>query len=224
MVDLVDIAANNLSAVASLVSAMLAAAVAVLVLVLNQAYARRQQRVQFLQPKLEELYLLLNDVTERNVRIFKLLAGTVAGDLASKSKLNQMDDLNAYGLLTAKKMIMLVRLYFPELTRIHQLLFAAERELSQKIWSLSVGEPVSLEEILDASGRVGHMSSLMEKEMVVNQGRLLKASFLPAWYRRSSQREVQNVPPPPAGPPMTFKHGPSGPIFENAWSCSPDRL
>jgi hypothetical protein len=75
---------QNPSAGAALVSACIAAVVSILVLVLNQAYTRRQHRVQLLQPKLEDLYLLVNEVAERNARVFKLLAGAVAGDLESK--------------------------------------------------------------------------------------------------------------------------------------------
>jgi hypothetical protein len=125
-----------------------------------------------------------------------------------------MDDLDVYGHLTAKKMMMLVRLYFPKLSRILQFLFAAERDLNQRTWSLSLGEAVSLEEVLDASGRVGHMLRLMEQEMVVNLGRLLKACFWPTWYRTSSRHDMQNVPSPPVGYPIRFKHGSTGPIFE----------
>jgi hypothetical protein len=55
-------------------------------------------------------------------------------------KLAHMDDLDVYGHLTAKKMMMLVRLYFPKLSRILQFLFAAERDLNQRTWSLSLGD------------------------------------------------------------------------------------
>jgi hypothetical protein len=222
--DLVALAIQNPSALAALVSACIAAVVSIVVLILNQAYTRRQQRVQFLQPKLEELYLLVNEVAERNARVFKLLAGAVAGDLESKGKLDHIDDLDVYGHLTAKKMMMLVRLYFPKLSRIHQCLFAAERDLNQRTWSLSMGEPVSLEEVMEASGRVGHMLRLMEQEMVVNQARLLKASFWPGWYRKSSQRDVQNVPSPPVGSPVRFKDGPTGPVFQTVRPFGPDKV
>jgi len=66
--------AEDSGASSSLISAMIAAAVAIIVVVVNGIIARRQQRLQFLQPKLEELYLLLNEVAERNTRLFKLLA------------------------------------------------------------------------------------------------------------------------------------------------------
>lgn len=195
--------AEDSGATSSLISAIIASAVAIIVVAVNATIARRQQRVQFLQPKLEELYLLLNEVAERNTRLFKLLAAVVEGDIGAKKHLEELDDLEVYGHLTAKKIIMLVRLYFPKLTRIHQLLFSAERKLSQKVWSLSMSEPIEMEELLEASGRVGHMLRLMEQEMVENQRFLLKATTVPRFYRQASEDEVLDVPPPPSGPPLS---------------------
>ncbi|MCR4268434.1 hypothetical protein [Nitratireductor sp. ZSWI3] len=193
---------ENVSATASLISALIAAAVAFIVLALNQSFSRRQQRIQFLQPKLEELYLLMNEVAERNTRLFKLLVASTHGDLGAKQELDSLDELAAYGHLTAKKMVMLVRLYFPKLSRIHQHLFAAERQLSQHMWELSTGDIPSLETLIEASGNVGHMLRLMEQEMVNNQGILLGASSLLRRYRSVTKEEIEGVPPPPDGPPL----------------------
>lgn len=193
---------GNLSAATSLISAVIAAAVAFIVLILNQFFSRRQQRVQFLQPKLEELYLLTNDVAERNARLFKLLVAATHGDIEAKKNLETMDELAAYGHLTAKKMVMLVRLYFPRLSRIHQFLFFAERQLSERIWELSTGEVPSLEALIEASGRVGHMLRLMEQEMVTNRDALLQATVFPRRYRSVARQEIENIPPPPGGPPL----------------------
>lgn len=194
---------GNVSATASLISALIAATVAFMVLVLSQSFSRRQQRVQFLQPKLEELYLLLNDVSERNARLFKLLVASIHGDIEAKRELDEADELAAYGHLTAKKMVMLVRLYFPKLSRVHQLLFAAERQLSQRMWELSMDEPPTLEALIEASGKVGHMLRLMEQEMVANQNVLLRSTVLPRRYRAVTQQEIEDVPPPPDGPPLS---------------------
>lgn len=193
---------ENTSAVASLISAVIAAAVSLILLGLNQFFSRRQQRVQFLQPKLEELYLQMNQVAERNTRLFKLLVASVHGDIEAKKQLDNMDELAAYGHLTAKKMVMIVRLYFPRLSRIHQFLFAAERELSELIWELSTGNPPALEALVETSGKVGHMLRLMEQEMVANQRKLLQSTLFPHRYKAVSKKEIMNVPPPPDGPPL----------------------
>lgn len=197
-----DALTGNVSAVTSIISAVIAAFVAFIVLILNQFFSRRQQRVQFLQPKLEELYLLMNEVAERNTRLFKLLVAATHGDIAAKTHLDTMDELAAYGHLTAKKMVMLVRLYFPKLSRIHQFLFFAERELSERSWELSTGKPPSLEALIEASGRVGHMLRLMEREMVTNRDALLQATVFPRRYKSVARQEIENVPPPPDGPPL----------------------
>lgn len=193
---------ENVSAATSLISALIAAAVALVVLALSQSFSRRQQRIQFLQPKLEELYLLMNEVGERNTRLFKLLVASTHGDLRAKQELDSFDELAAYGHLTAKKMVMLVRLYFPKLSRIHQHLFAAERQLNQHMWELSTGDIPSLETLIEASGKVGHMLRLMEQEMVNNQDILLGAGSLLRRYRSVTNEEIEDVPPPPDGPPL----------------------
>lgn len=193
---------ENTSAAASLISAGIAASVSLILLRLNQFFSRRQQRVQFLQPKLEELYLQLNEVAERNTRLFKLLVASVHGDIEAKKQLDDMDELAAYGHLTAKKMIMIVRLYFPRLSRIHQFLFAAERQLSELMWELSAGNPPTLAALIESSGRVGHILRLMEQEMVTNQRKLLQSTLFPRRYRAVSKKKIMNVPPPPNAPPL----------------------
>jgi len=144
----------------------------------------------------------MNDVAERNTRLFKILVAATHGDIEAKTNLDTMDELAAYGHLTAKKMVMLVRLYFPKLSRIHQFLFFAERQLGERMWELSTGEPPSLEALIEASGRVGHMLRLMEQEMVVNRDALLQATNFPRPYKSATLQEIENVPPPPDGPPL----------------------
>lgn len=64
---------GNPSAAASIVSAIIAASVAILVFTFTQYLTRRRDRTQFLTPKLEDLYLLLNQVSENNVKFFRLV-------------------------------------------------------------------------------------------------------------------------------------------------------
>lgn len=202
MTNFLNALADNVSAATSVISALIAASVAFIVLILNQWFSRRQQRVQFLQPKLEELYLLMNDASARNARMFKLLVAATHGDIEAKKHLDGMDELAAYGHLTAKRMVMLVRLYFPRLSRMHQFLFSAERHLSQRMWELSEGQPPSLDALIEASGKVGHMLRLMEQEIVANRDALLQATIFPRRYKSVTAQEIENIPPPPDGPPL----------------------
>lgn len=69
------------------------------------------------------------------------------GDEVANQKIATLDDLEVYGHRTAKKIIMYIRLYFPDLSEIHQKLFAAQRELNQNIYRLCSNEPPDYDEI-----------------------------------------------------------------------------
>ena len=162
----------------------------------------KKGRTDFLTPKLEELYLLLNEVSEHNAIQFNLNFRALGGDPAAKSQLSGMDDLDLYGLRRAKKIVMHVRLYFPKLSRAHQLVFAAERELNEIKHNILSGATPDPEEVMLASGQVGHSLMLMEQEIIRNRDLLLGANILPKFYRSTSAAEVANVRPPPPGDPF----------------------
>src|SRR4051812_19427839 len=117
---------KNPSAFASLTSAVIAASVAFIVFAITQYLTGKRDRTRFLTPKLEELYLLLNSVSEDNAKFFKLLYLCLEGDESARQEFNSVGDLDLYGHKTAKRIIMYIRLYFPKLSRIHQLLFASQ--------------------------------------------------------------------------------------------------
>lgn len=190
------------SASASLISALIAASVAIIVVCINQSFSRRQQRVQYLTPKLEELYLLVNSVSESNARSFKLLISCLHGDIEAKSKLDNLDELELYGHLTAKKIIMLVRLYFPQLSKIHQNVFSSQRKLNHLTWLLTNNEPPEVDELINISGEVGHMLRLMEQEIIDNKNKLLRSKLINFPYKRTSQHQLSEVPLPPEAPPF----------------------
>jgi hypothetical protein len=119
-----------------------------------------------LAPKLEELYLLLNEASEQNARQSKLLYLSVKLDDEAKQKLFEMDELDLYGLSRAKKIIMYIRLYFPNLAQIHQLLFAAEREFNMLKFDIYSEEQPTLADLIMAGGKVGHFLRLMEQEII----------------------------------------------------------
>jgi hypothetical protein len=65
-------------------------------------------------------------------------------------------------------------------------------------------EPPSIEDLMAASGNVGHFLRLMEQEIIQNQDLLLKANWLLRRYRRITQEDIDNPAPRPEGP---FMHG-----------------
>ena len=197
MTEALDRIASNPSAVASLVAALIAASVALVLFILTQFLGRKKERAQFLTPKLEELYLLLNEVAEHNVSVFRMMHHSLNGDIQAKQKINALDDLDAYGHRTAKRIIMYIRLYFPQLSKIHQLMFAAQREVNNLIFEMNSGEPPTLENVISASGRVGHFIRLMEGEIIRNRDKLLSDHIFPKRYRYSTKAELEAEIPPP---------------------------
>jgi hypothetical protein len=93
----------NPSAFASLVSAIIAASVALIVFTVTQFLASKKERTQFLTPKLETLYLLLNKVSEDNTKFFKLIYLILDGNSQAREQLAAMDDLELYGHRTSKE-------------------------------------------------------------------------------------------------------------------------
>lgn len=113
-----------------------------------------------------------------------------------------MDEFEVYGHGTAKHIIMYIRLYLPRLTRIHQLLFAAQHDLNQLIFQLNSKTPPGFAAVESASGRVGHFLRLIEEEIIRNRDHLLGDHLLPKRYRRTTQEEIDGESPAPGGPVM----------------------
>jgi hypothetical protein len=193
---------GNPAILTALTSALIAAAVAVFVLAVSQYLIFKKGRTDFLTPKLEELYLLLNEVSEHNVTQFTLHFNALNGDTAARKQLADMDDLDIYGQRRAKKIIMYVRLYFPTLSRAHQRVFTAERQLNtlrHGIVALVKSDPKAL--IAD-SGEVGRCLMLMEQELIENRDLLLRANVFPRFYRSASAAQIAASRPPLPGDPF----------------------
>jgi hypothetical protein len=183
----------NPSAFASLASATIAASVALVVFAVTQFITGKRNRAAFLTSKLEELYLLLNEMGEKNAAQFDLLMLCLAQDKSSTAKLREMGSVELFGGSRAKKMIMLIRLYFPQLTRIHQRLFAAELDYSKFKHRVREGDKIGRKELLSASFKVGRCIRLLENELITNQSVLLRSRFFPTKYRETSETEIQKV-------------------------------
>lgn len=198
---------ENPSAIAALTSALVAATVALLVATVTQYLNFKKGRIDFLTPKLEQLYLLINELSEQNSTQFKQFYLALHGNVDARAAISAMDELDLYGHRRAKKFIMYISMYFPKLSRAHQMVFAAERELNDLKHDAQTIDPPTPEEILIASGRVGHFLMLMEQELIQNRDRLLNANFFPKPYRYVTAEEIEAERPPPTGAPFG-----SGPI------------
>jgi hypothetical protein len=203
---------RNPSAFASLVASVIAASVALVVFALTQLLAARRERKQFLTPKLEQLYLLLSKVADHNVRCFKLVYAVLHAPKDARGPIfptdqklyGSIDEEDLYGHRTAKELIMYVRLYFPNLSQIHQLLFGAQSALNDTIFRIQSGSPPDYSYVERAFGKVAHLTRLMEAEMIRNRDRLLGDYFFFKRYVPTARDEIQAENPAPPGPAMIF--------------------
>jgi hypothetical protein len=188
---------GNAAAFASMVSAVIAASVALLVFAVTQFLSAKQKRREFLTPKLEELFLLLNQVAEENQSSYVLVRDCLLGDWEAKEQLLKMDHLDLYGHRTAKKIVMYVMLYFPELAPTHQRMFREQRELNDLIHQVSRGAVLPQQDVLMAAGSVGHCVRMMTGEIINNRDRLIRDVLFARRYRRTTDEEFENIPPAP---------------------------
>lgn len=195
-------AAAQPAAFASLVAAVIAASVALVIFAVTQLLTSQRERAVFLTPKLETLYLIINQVTSDNTRICHLAFRAIDGDENAREELVEMDHLDLYGHKRAKEIIMYIRLYFPRLARMHQMVFGAQRELNDLLWRVTHKEEVAMRDMVWAGGRVGHFIKLMEQEIVANRGALIKDRVFRRQFKETTEAEIEDVTPPPEGSPI----------------------
>jgi len=186
--------------VASLASAVIAGSVAVIVFAFTQFLTVKRARAELLVPKLEELYLLVNEAAAANVTICAVALRVLDGDDAARKKILALDDLDLYGHRLAKKIIMYIRLYFPQLSRIHQLMFAAQGKQNELLFALHTTHPPKLAEMVEAGGMVAHFLRLFEAEIVNNRDSLIGDRIFHRRYKPTSQTALDAFIPPPNVP------------------------
>lgn len=178
---------NNPSGVTSISTALISASVAILILVLSQWILARRNRREFLTKKIEELYLLLNQLGEQNVVRFELIL-----NLANKNFKTKLSDTEpttkSYALDINKKIVMLIRLYFSKLSTTHQSLFKANREINRILHKLRSGEDTNDTEVQDAFLEFTVQLRNLEEEIIQNLNTLTKNNVIPRYYKRITQQ------------------------------------
>ncbi len=167
----------------TLLTAILGALVALLVVLLTQWILGRRARTEILTSKLEELYLLLNQASSENVdRYEKLVVHLyrVPGDTKSLPL-----DRSTYSLDLHKKIIMYVQLYFPPLKRAHVRMFQSNSAITHILYRAGTGEEPTESEIHAAFGSYGDCLRNMEDEIIQNRAILVKDTLLPRRYKIS---------------------------------------
>lgn len=169
----------------SLLTALLAALVAIFVTVLTQWVLGRRARTDLLTKKLEELYLALNDASAHNVARFEAAQPLITATSFSKVQVST-SSVNAQGLDLHKKIIMYVRLYFPKLSTAHQTVFKLNSEVNHLIYEAETGPPLSEQHLLQASGQYGDALKAMETEIIANRAALVRETIFPRRHRNGT--------------------------------------
>jgi hypothetical protein len=126
----------------AILTGILAAIVAILVAVLTQWVLGRRARTELLTKKLEELYLTLNEVSAHNVRRVEEALPLTTASPFNKPKITG-GSVERQGLDLHKKIVMLVRLYFPKLSAAHQAVFRCNSNVNMLIYEAEIGPPLS---------------------------------------------------------------------------------
>jgi len=177
---------NNPAGVTTLSAALISAAVAIIVLVISQWVSARRNRKEFLTKKLEELYLLINQIGEHNVERFELLV-KLANKKSKFDNTNAAESIKAYGLDVNKKIVMLIRLYFPNLSQSHQRIFKANREINKIIFNLSSGGETNDTEVNNAITEFTSQLGAFEEEIIQNINILIKSNVFSRHYKKITQ-------------------------------------
>ena len=106
----------------AILTATLTAAVAFLVAALTQWILGLRARTELLTKKLEELYLALNEVSAHSVKRVEEATPLISASIFNKPAITG-GSVERQGLDLHKKIVMLVPLYFPQLSAAHQEVF-----------------------------------------------------------------------------------------------------
>lgn len=176
----------------TILAAILAAVIAVLVAVLTQWVLGRRARTELLTKKLEELYLALNEVSAHNVKRVEEALPLASGTPFTKPKITG-GSVERQGLDFHKKIVMLVRLYFPKLTEAHKAVFHRNSKVNALIYAAETGPALAEEQLIALSGAYRDAIAAMEEELIQNRRFLVKDYLVPVRYKHMA---IQPTFPP----------------------------
>jgi hypothetical protein len=176
----------------AIITAGLAAGVAVLVAALTQWILGRRARTELLTKKLEDLYLALNDVSAHNVKRVEEALPLATASPFTKPKITG-GSVERQGFDLHKKIVMLVRLYFPALSSAHQAVFRCNRAVNILVYEAETGPPLSEDRLFQLCGAYRDAIVAMEEEVIQNRRLLVRDYVLPVRYKQVS---IQPSTPP----------------------------
>lgn len=173
----------------AILTAALATLVTVLVAILTQWVLGRRARTELLTKKLEELYLVLNEISAHNLRRVEEALPLATATPFNKPKISGGSN-ERQGLDLHKKVVMLVRLYFPKLAKAHQAVFQRNSAVNMLIYEAETGPPLSDARLLELSGAYRDAFVAMEEEIIENKRLLVKDHFFLARYKHAAIRRT----------------------------------
>jgi len=166
---------------------VISAFVAITVFFLSQWFLSRRNSIELRTKKLEELYLAVNELSNKHAVRFELIRNITNGD---SSILDNPEHTHKLYLLDINKQIlMFVRLYFPELQATHIELFHGNGEITNKIYNLLEHGKIDQEDFIGTFVSFGDHLSAMENEIINNKKRLVGESIIPTKHKRSSHNK-----------------------------------
>jgi len=178
-----------------MVSALISATVAFAVLILSQWVIFWRERTRLLLGKLEDLYILLLDLGERNLTRFEPLTRLLASEVVKKSNLPfpqvlavasegtklSLDQMMAADLL--ERVSLLIDFYFPQLRRELDEMFKANRECIGILHGTTTTEFVGYEHVNKVATAFADRKAVMEKRILAERPVLTKTFMgeLRAW-------------------------------------------
>lgn len=174
----------------AIVCAALAALVALLVAILTQWFLGRRARTELLTKKLEDLYLVLNEISTHSVVRFEESLPLATASPFNRPKFSGGSSERRERDLH-KKVVLLVRLYFPSLEEAHQAVLRCNNKVHTLIYEAETGPPFSEDRLMEFSGAFRdafEALEAMEEELIKNRLVLARDYFFPVRYKRAATR------------------------------------
>jgi hypothetical protein len=172
----------------AILCATLAALVALLVAILTQWVLGRRARTELLTKKLEDLYLVLNEISTHSVVRFEESLPLATASPFNRPKVSGGSSERRERDLH-KKIGLLVRLYFPSLNDAHQEVLRCNNTVHALIYEAETGRPLSEDRLMEFSGVFRdaiEALGTMEDELIQNRLVLVRDYFFPIRYKRST--------------------------------------
>lgn len=170
-----------------IIPAIISAIVAILLFAFTQWLQARRTSIALLTSKLEELYLLVNELGTSNPVRYEKIRIIVNGD---QSYLE--DPEHIHKLLLAdldRKVKMYVHLYFPDLIESYIKLSVSHKPISTLINKLLSGIDIDQDEFSNAIVHYDSHIRSFEKEIIVNRQRLIGEK---KWFCRYKSYKVKD--------------------------------